>query len=131
AIDTSVQYLDGDQRRLLSGLWIFNAPFLPEVAASIFDAFDPNIEQRSDDERSPVMDWLNELWGRGLLTRSLAPVRDADVLMYRLLPTVRLYVERYMEKEHPRDDLLTAFGRAYAGLADLIERGLNRSAALV
>src|SRR5258707_15132267 len=35
-IDTSVRSLEAEQRKLLSGLWVFHAPFLPETAATIY-----------------------------------------------------------------------------------------------
>jgi predicted ATPase len=40
SIETSVRHLGDDARRLLSGLWLFHAPFLPETAAEIFAPLD-------------------------------------------------------------------------------------------
>jgi len=44
SIETSTRYLNDALRGLLSGLWIFHAPFLPETAAAVLD---PESEQSS------------------------------------------------------------------------------------
>ncbi len=127
SIDTSVRYLADDLRALLSGLWVFRAPFLPETAAAIFDSLAETAleEPPAEDQRSPVFDRLHALWSRGMLVRSTAHLADSDVPLYRLLPTVRLYVDEYMDKSYPCEALLAAFGEACARLAYMIQRGLD------
>jgi len=127
AIDASVLPLDAELRELLGGLWVFHAPFLPEAAAAIFD---PDGEY-PEGQRSPVYDRLHRLWGRGLLEREMRDLRDGDVLLYRLLPTMRLYAERQLEGARDPAVLLRRFGQAYAGLARWVYAELNSSARLV
>ncbi|MSP14405.1 MAG: tetratricopeptide repeat protein [Chloroflexi bacterium] len=127
AIDTSVRTLAPELRALLSGLWLFHAPFLAEMAAAIFD---PDGEYPAS-VQSPVYDYLHTLWQRSLLARSEHTVRDGTVRLYRLLPTVRPYTEYYMEQVVDREELLARFGTACARLVSLIYDELDRSAALV
>ncbi|MFQ5342622.1 MAG: CHAT domain-containing protein, partial [Anaerolineae bacterium] len=132
SIDTSVRYLDDDPstssgrglRDLLSGLWIFHAPFLPEVAAQTFRVSETL-------KVSDVPDQLHTLWRRGLLEREVHTLSDGNVLLYRLLPTVRPYAERYMEQAYEREALLARFGEAYAELARFVYREMDRSAGAI
>jgi len=127
SIDTSVRYLDTTLRSLLSGLWIFHAPFLPETASTIFD---PQAKDTESDH-SPVYDHLAVLWQRGLLTRQVAPLRDGPVLLYHLQPTMRPYTEQHLEQVHERKDLVAQFGATYADLVHFLEEELDRSAGAV
>jgi tetratricopeptide (TPR) repeat protein len=127
SIETSARYLDVDQRALLSGLWIFRAPFLSETAATIFD---PEHED-TEENPSPVHNHIYTLWQRGLLTRQIADVHDGALELYYLLPTTRPYVERYLEQVYERDSLLERFGAAYADLANFLFDELDRSAVAV
>jgi len=123
SLETSVRYLPDELRQLLSGLWIFHAPFLPDIAVAIFDP-----TEYPEGQRSPVYDQLHALWGRGLLTVDLRRLRDGDVLLYHLLPTVRPFAERYLPQAHDREELLARFGAAYAGWARQIYHNLDQSA---
>ena len=125
-IGTSVLSLSGDLRDLLSGLWVFHAPFQAEEAVAVFDP-----AAYPEGERSPVYGQLHRLWQRGLLSRDRRTLRDGEVMLYRLVPAVRPYVDRYMDPAHDRDDLLARFGEVYAGLARAAYRELDRSAVMV
>ncbi len=126
-IDTSVRYLNAELRNLLSGLWIFHAPFLPETAAAIFD---PDT-QETESLPSIVRNQLYTLWQRSLLVRKVVPVRDGTLLFYYLLPTTLPYIEQHMESSYPREVLLARFGAACVQLISFIRREIDRSAAAV
>ncbi len=125
SIETSVRYLDADLRDLLSGLWVFHAWFLPSVVVAIFDS------EAEKDEISSILDQLHILWRRGLLMRQMRTLRDGHVLLYRLLPSMRVYVEQALPQAYPHATLLARFGAAYASLARVIYDELNRSASLI
>ena len=126
-IEMSVQYLDADPRSLLSGLWVFHAPFLTEAAVPIFD---PKHED-TEEHPSPIRACLYTLYQRSLLARVTIPVRDATLQFYRLLPTTRSYVEHHLQKTCEREKLLAQFGTVYSRLADMIYYDLGRSAEVV
>ncbi|MGH2497007.1 MAG: CHAT domain-containing protein, partial [Ktedonobacteraceae bacterium] len=122
SIEASVDYLSADLYALFSCLWVFHAPFVPEVAAAIVA---PETKGKDRDyQDSPVLDQLHTLWQRGLLT---ATVRDNIVWLYHLLPTIRHYIERYVKQTQRSDILLTRFGEAYAKLAPYYVEELNNS----
>src|SRR2546421_1715569 len=127
-IETSVRYLDKEHRHLLSGLWLFHTPFLPETAAEIFD---PQVEntgegERTGSKRSPIYDRLYTLWRRGLLIRETVILREGTLLLYRLPPTMRPYIEQFLAQADERETLLARFGAAYAGLVRFLYRELDR-----
>ena len=126
-IEVSVQSLESPLRTLLSGLWIFHAPFLTDMAVAIFD---PDA-QETEQSRSPVRDQLRRLWQRGLLTQKTPVVREGRVQFYALLPTTRPYVEQQMEQQYDRELLQASFGREYLALVEHIYSDLGRSAAAV
>jgi tetratricopeptide (TPR) repeat protein len=121
-IDTSVRYLDDELTDLLSKLWLFHAPFLPETAVEIFDP----THDDTKDETSPVYDRLYTLWRRGLLVREEGTIREGTIQFYRVLPTIRPYIESYLARAEEREPLLTRFGAAYAQLVENLHRELNR-----
>src|SRR6266487_2752773 len=127
SIETSIRYLDAELRALLSGLWLFHAPFLPETAAVIFDRETEN----SEVDHPLIYAQLNMLWQRGLLSREMAPINDQSVLFYRLQSTVRSYIERYLEQYYAREILLTRFKAEYRRLVDFLTRELDQSAVAV
>jgi tetratricopeptide (TPR) repeat protein len=121
-IETSVRYLDEAHRRLFSGLWLFHAPFLPQTAADIFDPEHDSGEGAD----SPVYDQLNALWRRGLLVRETTTLREGTLQFYRLLPTMRPYIEKYLAQTEERQKLLVQFGEVYAQLVRFLYRELDR-----
>ena len=121
-IDTSVRYLDDELTDLLSKLWLFHAPFLPETAVEIFDP----AHDDTKDEDFPIYDQLYTLWRRGLLAREEGTVREGTIQFYRVLPTIRPYIEQYLAQTVDREQLLARFGAAYAGLARNLHRQLDR-----
>ena len=152
-IDISVRSLTDDQRTLLSRLWLFHAPFLPEFAVAIFDpeslqnteSEEPgtdiegagqetqsaestqNTESEEDKKpRSPIYDQLYKLADRSLLATEIADLREGSLRYYRLLPTVHTYIERFLAHDEERASLLARFGAAYAHLARYLYRELNR-----
>jgi tetratricopeptide (TPR) repeat protein len=121
SIETSVRSLDENLRTLLSKLWIFHAPFLPQTSVAIFDPENSN----TDDKRSPILDRLYTLWQRGLLVRETATLPEGTIALYRLLPTMRPYIEKYLKQENESEELLTRFGAAYAQLVRYLYRELD------
>jgi len=126
-IETSVRSLDPSLRSLLSGLWIFHAPFLAETAVAIFD---PDA-QETEHSSSPVRDHLYQLWRRSLLMRKTVTARDGTLQLYVLLPTTRPYVEHHLEQTYDRERLRKRLITVYSRIAELVYRELNRSAVVV
>jgi len=124
-IETSVRYLDIGLRALLSGLWIFHAPFLPESAVAIFD---PEAEE-SEENPSAARDRLYTLWQRGLLTREITLTQSGKLEFYYLLPAIRLYIEHNLEQTYEHEMLLERFGKVYARLVNVLHHDLDRSSA--
>ena len=107
SIETSVRYLDTELLQLLSRLWIFHASFFSVSAAAIFDPEHEN----SESPPSPVFDQLDALWRRGLLTREAIPLHDETKRFYHLLPTMRHFIEKYLQHIVEHEQLLMRFGR--------------------
>ena len=122
SIETSMRYLDDGLADLFNKLWLFHAPFLPETAIAIFDP----AYTATKDEASTVNDQLKTLWRRGLLTRVEEAIREGTIQFYRVLPTIRPYIEKYLARAEDREPLLTRFGAAYDGLAQYLYRELDR-----
>src|SRR5205807_505885 len=96
----SVRWLSPELRDTLSKLWVFHAPFLPDMAATVLD---PEHDAKAP-EGSPVESHLYALWQRGLVTREAFPEGDDGVYLYRLPPVVRPYVEQYLADEREREE---------------------------
>jgi tetratricopeptide (TPR) repeat protein len=122
SIETSVRYLDAELADFFRRLWLFHAPFLPETSAAIFD---PQSEDMTG-ERSVTYDQLHALWQRSLLTLEKATLREGTLQLYRVLPTIRPYIEKYLARADEREQLLARFGAAYAQLAQYLKRELDR-----
>jgi tetratricopeptide (TPR) repeat protein len=130
SIETSISYLDKDARDLLSGLWVFQAPFLLETAVAIFN---PGREDEdTHGQRFSVRNHIHTLWQQGLLTRKSIPVGDEALQFYSILPSTRPYLERHLEQAFMRDWLLTRFGAVHAHLlSDLYDELDKRAAAVI
>ncbi len=121
-IDTNVRYLSDVLRDILSGLWVFHAPFLPQVAAAVFDehlhdaALPLPSEQDPVWQQSTVYDHLEALWQRGLLERTYDVEEDTSLFFYRMPTGIRLHAERSLAQAHAYDTLVQRFCRAYASL---------------
>lgn len=122
-IETNVRYLDEHLYGLLSGLWVFHAPFLTEVAIAIFDPEHKDTETNP----SPVRSWLFTLWQRSLLTRETLIVREGRLEFYSLLPPVRPYIKHELKQAYEYGILLSRFGAAYSRLADILYSELDKS----
>jgi len=129
SIETSVRYLPEELRAVLRRLWVFRAPFLPEVAAQLFEARDGGADEQ--EVSSAARDALYTLWRRGLLTREQRALEDGSVELYRVPPTVHPYIERYLARDDERATVMARFGVACASLVADLYRELDRSAALV
>ncbi len=129
SIEISVRYLDEDHRHLLSGLWVFHAPFIPHTAAAIFDLQTKDTEkvEGAKDVYSPIFDRLHTLWRRGLLNYETFLVRGDAMSFYRLPPTMRTFVEQFLTHTNKRETLLTRFGEEYAKLVRYLRHELDRS----
>ncbi len=123
SIETSIRYLNDDQRILLSGLWIFHAPFLAETAVAIFD---PETKETAQ-APSSVHSHLHILWQRGLLIRRTITSRDGVLRFYYLLPTTRPYIEHQMEQAYEREILIARFGAAYFQIVKAVQGSRNSS----
>ncbi|GHO56158.1 tetratricopeptide repeat protein [Ktedonobacter robiniae] len=124
SIETSVRYLNGDLRNLLSNLWIFQAPFLPEIARYIFD---PDTEET----HSLVSTQLATLWQRGLLARITITARDGTQVLYYLLPTTRPYIQFYLHSTMSQEELFQRYGEAYETFITMACIRLDQSALMV
>jgi tetratricopeptide (TPR) repeat protein len=122
----SVRWLSPELRDTLSKLWVFHAPFLPNVAVTVLD---PEHDAKAP-EASPVENHLYALWQRGLLTREVIPVDDGGVYLYRLPPVMRPYVAEYLADKRGREELLKRFGEASASLAQIVYQELVRGRAI-
>jgi tetratricopeptide (TPR) repeat protein len=126
SIETSTRYLSEDERALLSGLWIFQSPFLPEVATQVFIPLDlPEAETNAQDEQ--ITERLHTLFRRGLLLREVETLSDGNWLLYRTLPTVRLFAKHYLEQAQPIKALQARMGKVYASLLINIHNEINRT----
>lgn len=126
SIETSTRYLSEDERALLSGLWIFQSPFLPQSAAQVFmpsDLPEAEIEIR----REKISENLHTLYRRGLLLREVETLSDGNWLFYRNLHTVRLFARRYLEQLIPVENLQARMGIVYAFLLRDIRKQMDRS----
>ncbi|MBP1466196.1 tetratricopeptide repeat protein [Candidatus Chloroploca sp. M-50] len=122
SIETSVRYLAPALRDLLSGLWIFHAPFLPETAQAIFDP----APTTDDVQRPDVRDQLHALWQRGLIEREQITLEEGRLLYYRLHPILRLYAEHHLQPQAYAPDLLQShFATIYLELVRLVSEKLN------
>lgn len=126
-IDTSVRYLDANLRDLLSGLWVFHAPFSPPMAADIFYPDSQDIGQTG----SLIHDYLYGLWQRGFLAREIIKVGNDRLEFYRLLPATHLYIKYYLDQAYQSNVLLSRFGAAYSLLAQLLSQGLDYSQGII
>jgi tetratricopeptide (TPR) repeat protein len=123
SIETSVRYLTPELRDLLSGLWIFHSPFLPDTATTIFA---PDATGAEGTILS-VPDRLHALWWHSLLIQEIDTLEKDSLLHYRLLPTLRFYIERDIPQTYDRDVLLARFAGAYVNLVRWIYRDLDRN----
>lgn len=129
SIEISVRYLDEEHRQLLSGLWVFHAPFIPHTAAALFNSLSTDIEKGEGvkDIYSPIFDQLHTLWQRGLLNHETFMVRGDTMSFYRLPPTMRTFVEQFLIHMNKRETLLMRFGEEYAKLVSSLRHELDRS----
>jgi tetratricopeptide (TPR) repeat protein len=121
----SVRWLSPELRETLSKLWIFHAPFLPEIAVRVLDP-----EHAEAPETSSVVHHLYTLWQRGLLTRESLALGDEHISLYRLPPVIRPFVEEHLTAEQERAELLCRFGSVEAWLAQDIYRKIVRGRAI-
>jgi hypothetical protein len=117
--DYSVKWLPPELHAMLSRLWVFHAPFLPEAAVAIFD---PQHDQNAKD-RSSVEDQLFTLWQRGLLIRE--KTIEQVLRFYRVPSVIRLYIEQYVATVAEGEPLLEQFGIVYSREARSLYNGLD------
>ncbi len=127
SIETSVRYLDEAQKRLLSGLWIFKAPFLPETPGEIF----ANIEKTdlgTETHKEEIQQNLLKLARRGLLIQKVETLSDGNILLYRTLPVVRLFAQYYLVQIYQIAEIQKQLGKAYNTLLQNIYKQIDHSA---
>jgi len=66
------------------------------------------------------------LWRRGLLVLETTTLAEGTFALYRLLPTMRPYIEQYLKRDDESEQLLTRFGAAYAQLVRNLYDELGR-----
>ena len=123
SIETSVAFLTDDLKTVLSSLWVFAAPFLPETAAEIL-ASQEGDEVEIEARKKEIINHVHILHRRGLLVAERRTFTDGTLLTYRLLPTMRLYA-REMEQDYPEAQLLARFGAAYDRLVQMVFQSLD------
>jgi tetratricopeptide (TPR) repeat protein len=111
-LEASVRALEPSVAALLSGLWIFHAPFWASTAEKVFSTDDEDEKDESEDTSSPILNHLHILWQRGLLTRTKTLTRDGEVQFYYLLPTTRPYIEHHVPQTYDQTVLYQHFGSA-------------------
>jgi tetratricopeptide (TPR) repeat protein len=121
--EKSIGDLPPDPQRLYARLWLFHAPFLPAAAVAIFD---PEFDEKTGDHSS-IEDHLYTLWQRSLLARE--GTSEDGLLLYRVPPVMRPFIERYLADTSEREALLARFGGAYANLVGYLYDELNCSGA--
>jgi tetratricopeptide (TPR) repeat protein len=124
SIETSVRYLDENERALLSGLWIFKSPFQPETAGQVFAP--PNLPE-AETQQEQIAERLYTLFQRGLLVREVEALSDGNLLLYRSLPIVRLFARHYLEQTQSVKALQAQMGKAYAALLRNIRDEIDHS----
>ena len=126
SIETSVRYLDNAHKALLSGLWIFQSPYKPEIAAEIFTP--PGLpEAEAKVQQKQIAERLQTLSRRGFLIREEETLADGKLILYRTSPTVRLFAQHYLEQVLPITTLQAQMGKTYAILLRNIDKEMNRS----
>src|SRR5579884_687324 len=127
SIQTSVQYLNKYQKKLLSRLWIFQTFFLPEIATKVCEP--ARVPIVLNQQQTPHL--LKALWQRGLLSHEVITVEGRTLEFYRLLPITRMYIEQYMWKAQEREELCTRYWAAYFQYAKELENQLKQSSAAI
>jgi tetratricopeptide (TPR) repeat protein len=127
-IETSVRYLDADLRILFAKLQIFHAPFPAAVAVSILAS-----EPETEDEHlsSQIVQHLEILTRRSLLTRRQFSLRDGILTLYYILPAMRPYLEHHLSGLLDRQALLARLGIVYARWTQALYPLLDTDSALV
>ena len=126
SIATSAARLPEALRDLLSGLWIFQASFLPVTAADVFQSLLGH--EDAEDRREAIHGHLDALYRRGLLAHEQRIFRDGSMSVYWLLPTMRPYCREMRQAVDPAA-LQRAFGQAQADLIQKIYRNLDQGGA--
>ena len=98
SIETSVRYLD-NELDLLSRLWLFHAPFFAKTAA-IFDPVHENTKEKL------LQSTIGSILSGGVGCWRVKREQFAKgKQFYRVLPTIRPYIEKYLRAEE-REPLL-------------------------
>jgi hypothetical protein len=58
--------------------------------------------------------------------REEGTVREGTIQFYRVLPTIRPYIEKYLVQTEEREPMLARFGAAYAQLVRYLHDELDR-----
>ena len=123
SIETSVQYLNNDQKYLLNFLWVFHAGFQPEMLSRIL---------RNLGETNPLLHdlagvtkALQSLSEKGLLLRETTSFDGGEFFLFRTLPAIRIYIQNYLSQIYPQDDVLRQLANTYRELAQQIYAQLD------
>ncbi len=119
SLKTSLDFLPDAARDLLSGLWVWHGPFLPEMAVQLFDP------DRAEDEGSEIPARLALLHQRGLLAAERPVFAGGPALLYRLLPSLRPYIAQ-MAQMVAAEELLARFGQVMATMLRYIYDNLQK-----
>ncbi len=122
SLDASTAYLSQELLNTLTDLRIFQAAFPPEFAAQILDP---------GHEDSPIPARLAALAKRGLLTRLEVPTAEGKLLLYSLLPPIRLYAREALPPATPEATLLERMLPVYTYLLNEIYNVINQGGPLL
>jgi tetratricopeptide (TPR) repeat protein len=126
SIETSVRYLEEEDRSLLSQLWVFRAPFLPDTLVRM-EASDQVSVEKSKIQKETILERLVKLQHKGLLVSETATLPDGNILLYRCLPTIRLYARMYLNRVVTEGELQRRLAANYANLLMHIYDEIDRS----
>jgi tetratricopeptide (TPR) repeat protein len=126
SIETSVRYLDEPTKVLLSGLWIFQSSFQPDTVMNIFA--DTNLSKiEMNTQQAQIAEQLQTLWQHGLLLQDIGTLVDGNLLLYRILPIVRLFARSFLVQIQPVETLQKQMAKVYMRVLQNIDKQLDRS----
>lgn len=126
-IEMSVRYLGEKERALLSGLWIFRAPFNVTCVSVIFDPYAQEVALPQETDKYPeeFRVLLDTLSLRSILTLEINTTRRGTSRFYSILPTMRLFIKHNIEQTYDQHTILNRFSQFYLLQIDRLFFGLD------
>jgi len=123
SIETSVRYLNNDQKYLLNFLWVFHASFQSEMLSGILKNLGEANPLLLDNASVTVA--LQSLSEKGLLLREVTTFDGGESFLFRTLPAIRIYIQGYLPQIHSQDNMLRQLANTYHDLAQQIYSQLD------